>query len=91
MTTAENLAREFILGFRENFRCPDVAPSEYEAVMAKRLYEVIAPLETVMHWAQATLTALNVGDVKKDSLLHLKLREVMIAFREKTYTSSEER
>lgn len=36
----------------------------------------------VIHWAQAVLTALNVGDVKKDSLLHEKLREIMIAYRE---------
>jgi hypothetical protein len=43
-----------------------------------------AALEEVMHWAQATLTALNVGDVASGSPLHLKLREVMIAFREKT-------
>lgn len=36
----------------------------------------------VTHWAQAVLTALNVGDVCKESPLHLKLREVMIAYRE---------
>lgn len=35
----------------------------------------------VVAWAQAVLTALNVGDVKSDSKLHLKLREVMIAYR----------
>jgi hypothetical protein len=40
-------------------------------------------LEEVMHWAQATLTCLNVGDVKSGSPLHLKLREVMIAYRDK--------
>jgi hypothetical protein len=35
----------------------------------------------VAQWAQAALTALNVGDVDSGSLLHLKLREVMIAYR----------
>jgi len=35
----------------------------------------------VVSCAQAVLTALNVGDVEKDSPLHLKLREVMIAHR----------
>lgn len=44
--------------------------------------ERIKHLTEVMHWAQAVLTALNVGDVQKDSGLHLKLREVMIAYRE---------
>jgi hypothetical protein len=44
----------------------------------------IAPLQEVAQWAQATLTALNVGDVAKESPLHLKLREVMIAYRAKT-------
>jgi hypothetical protein len=35
----------------------------------------------VLKWAQAMLTALNVGDVASGSQLHLKLREVMIAYR----------
>src|SRR4051812_46373070 len=35
----------------------------------------------VAGWALATLTALNVGDVRSGSLLHLKLREVMKASR----------
>ena len=37
--------------------------------------------EEVAHWAQAVLTALNVGDVCSGSPLHLKLREVMTAYR----------
>ena len=37
--------------------------------------------QEVIDWAQAVLTALNVGDVMSGSLLHLKLREVMIAYR----------
>lgn len=41
-------------------------------------------LEDVASWAQAMLTALNVGDVKSESPLHLKLREVMINYRSKT-------
>lgn len=35
----------------------------------------------VFRWAQALLTALNVGDVQSESGLHQKLREVMIAYR----------
>lgn len=38
--------------------------------------------EPVVAWAQAVLTALNVGDVQKGSPLHIKLREIMIAYRE---------
>ena len=38
---AERLAAEFMAGFAENFRCPDVAPSEYRGVMAYRIEEVI--------------------------------------------------
>lgn len=45
-----------------------------------------AALTEVMHWAQAVLTALNVGDIKSGSPLHLKLREVMVTYR----TSKEE-
>lgn len=39
-------------------------------------------LNEVMHWAQAVLTAWNVGDLPQECLLHKKLRETMIAFRE---------
>lgn len=42
--------------------------------------------EEVASWAQATLTALNTGDVKSGSLLHIKLREVMIEYRGKLST-----
>lgn len=31
--TPKELAREFMTGFRTNLSCPDVSPSEYEAVM----------------------------------------------------------
>lgn len=37
--------------------------------------------DEVVAWAQAVLTALNVGNVESGSHLHLKLREVMIAYR----------
>lgn len=37
----------------------------------------------VAAWAQAVLTALNVHDVRRESLLHRKLREVMIAHRDR--------
>lgn len=35
----------------------------------------------VVQTAQGILTALNVGDVHSGSMLHLRLREVMIAYR----------
>ena len=38
--------------------------------------------DEVAKWAQSVLTALNVGDIKSGSPLHLKLREVMIAYRD---------
>lgn len=38
-------------------------------------------LEEVIGWAQAVLNSLNVGDIKSESLLHKKLREVMIEYR----------
>lgn len=50
----------------------------------------VTELTEVMHWAQATLTALNVGDVKSGSPLHLKLREVMIAYRAATQTPNDQ-
>jgi hypothetical protein len=45
------------------------------------LREEKAVLEEVGHWAQALLTALNVGDVKCESPLHRQLRKVMITYR----------
>lgn len=41
MTPAKVLAQTFMLGFRENLTCPDVAPSEYEGVMAYRIQELL--------------------------------------------------
>lgn len=41
----------------------------------------ITALKEVAGWAQAVLTGLNVGDLHSGSLLHLKLREVMIEYR----------
>jgi SNF family Na+-dependent transporter len=38
--------------------------------------------EEVINTAQACLTALNTGNLEKDSLLHLELRKVLIAYRE---------
>lgn len=37
----------------------------------------------VVTWAQCVLTAWNVGNLSPESLLHKKLREVMIHYREK--------
>ena len=61
-------------------------PERNKALMIAVCSEIIketriAEMENIMHWMQATLTGLNVGDVKSGSLLHLKLREIMIAFR----------
>jgi hypothetical protein len=41
------------------------------------------PRDEVVSWAQACLTALNCGDIAKDSKFHHKLREVMIEYRRK--------
>lgn len=38
--------------------------------------------DEIVAWAQATLTALNVGDVARESPLHKKLRQVMREYRE---------
>ena len=46
---------------------------ELPLVTVDRASEIVA-------WAGAMLTALNVGDVASGSPLHLKLREVMVAF-----------
>jgi hypothetical protein len=53
--------------------------SNAELSQAVSLRAVVAD---VLQCAQALLTALNVGDVQSNSPLHLKLREVMIAYRE---------
>lgn len=49
--------------------------------MANLLVKHLSAATEVVHWTQAVLTALNVGDVCKESLLHKKLREVMIQYR----------
>jgi len=38
--------------------------------------------QEVVYWAKAVLTALNTGNIEKDSLLHHKLREVVIKHRD---------
>lgn len=43
----------------------------------------VEELTEVMHCAQSVLTAWNIGDMPKECLLHKKLREVMIAYRDK--------
>lgn len=48
----------------------------------RRLHDQIERLEDVAGWAQAVLTALNTGDVRKDSLLHHQLRTVLTKYRE---------
>ena len=54
--------------------------SENSALVATAI-DRLRETDEVASWGQAVLTALNVGDVKSGSLLHLKLREVMIAYR----------
>lgn len=49
--------------------------------LAQNAADRLKSLDEVRHWAQCVLTGLNVGDVQKDSKLHHKLREVMIASR----------
>jgi hypothetical protein len=46
-------------------------------------------LKEVYHWTQATLTALNVGNVQSGSALHLKLREVLVNYRMKKETAND--
>lgn len=59
-----------------------LAPVDELEAEITRLRAIVERLEEVMHWAQAVLTALNVGDVSRESAIHKKLREVMIAYRE---------
>ena len=55
---------------------PDLLCDECRAASS-----LAAATAEVVSWAQAVLTALNVGDGKSGSKLHLKLRETMIAYR----------
>jgi len=55
----------------------DTLKAEVERLRAATSAEAVKVIE----WAQAVLTALNVGDVQRESLIHKKLREVMIAYR----------
>ena len=48
---------------------------------AGKLLKKIADLSTVYHCAQAVLTAWNIGPLPQESLLHKKLREVLINYR----------
>ena len=48
----------------------------------KELDIYINDLEEIMHTAQGILTALNIGKIDKESLIHLDLRKKMIRFRE---------
>lgn len=50
--------------------------------IANLLVQQFKHVQDVVDWASATLTALNTGDVHKESLLHLKLRQVIVKYRE---------
>jgi hypothetical protein len=84
--TYERLAPQF--GYetrRESAKPWSEVPENNKQLMVAVCGEIAARLErleVVMHWAQAVLTAWNISDLMKESLLHKKLREVMIAFRE---------
>lgn len=71
---ATQLDRKWVQGIKDSV-AEDV---EALALEVERLEGQVTKLEEVLNWA---LTALNVGDVQKDSALHLKLREVLIAYR----------
>ncbi len=59
-----------------------------QAKLVKGTLDSLTAAQEVAGWAQSVLTALNVGDVKSGSPLHLKLREVMIAYRESRLDAS---
>ena len=48
---------------------------------AGKMFKQIADLTEVCHWAQAVLTAWNIGPLPQESPLHKKLRDVMINYR----------
>ena len=48
---------------------------------AGKMIKKIADLTEVARWAQAVLTAWNIGPLPQESPLHKKLREVMINYR----------
>lgn len=60
-----------------------VIPNQFtiEEIIQSALTAHATAVQEVIRWTQAVLTALNAGDVQKESLLHKKLREVMIAYR----------
>lgn len=60
----------------------DWTPEHFATILRKHFpAEPAAGEGEVAAWAQAMLTALNVGDVASGSPLHLKLRDVMIRHR----------
>ena len=49
---------------------------------AGKMLKRIADMKEVCDWAQAVLTAWNIGPLPQECLLHRKLREVMINYRQ---------
>jgi len=82
----EAVAASLILALNANRRNPAAEEKLIDKIMAEHT-AMSSAREDVLSWAQATLTALNVGDVKSESLLHLKLREVLIAYRDAADTA----
>jgi flagellar motility protein MotE (MotC chaperone) len=89
---SEQRVREYKGRFEEEYKIVDrcwkaLGIETFEQASGKSITEIITDLRTqlqasepVIEWAQATLTALNVGHVHSESPLHKKLREVMIAY-----------
>ena len=44
--------------------------------------DATSPLQDVIDWFQAAVTALAVGDIKQGSMLHHKMRDVAITYRD---------
>ena len=55
-----------------------------QAQTIEELTAKVERLDKVAQWAQAILTALNCRDVCKESLIHKKLRQIMIEYREES-------
>jgi len=59
----------------------DATNSNTETVLVSKAE--LESLRDIAGWAQAILTALNVGNIASKSLIHLALRDVMIKHRER--------
>jgi len=67
----------------------ECALHDMASLVLLKLAAAQADTKDVIQLAQAILTALNVGNVESGSVIHLKLREVMIAYRARIERSHE--